>query len=75
MKSDNEDNPVTEPFLRLFQEYPMSQQFFLEFRGTPTETLKTDARLNAALQEHGVRVLRVVEKVIGRLDDLEKVSL
>jgi hypothetical protein len=73
LKNDTEENPVTEPFLRLFEEYPMSQQFFLEFRGTPTEALRNDVRLNTVLQEHGVRVMRVVEKVIGRLEDLEKV--
>ena len=73
LKNDTENNPVTEPFLRLFEEYPMSQQFFLEFRGTPTEALRNDVRLNTVLQEHGVRVMRVVEKVIGRLEDLEKV--
>ena len=73
LKNDSENNPVTEPFLRLFEEYPMSQQFFLEFRGTPTEALRNDVRLNTVLQEHGVRVMRVVEKVIGRLEDLEKV--
>ena len=52
----------------------MSQQFFLEFRDTPTEALRHDVKLNKVLQEHGVRVLRLVEKVIGRLEDLEKVS-
>ena len=75
LKNDTEANPITEPFLKLFEEYPMSQQFFLEFRGTPPEALKNDVKLNRALQEHGVRVLRVVEKVIGRIDDLEKVIM
>lgn len=65
---------VEDTFLRLFEEYPMSQQFFGDFRGTPVEALRNDARLSNALQEHAVRVLRVVEKVIGRLEDLEKVS-
>ncbi len=37
------------------------------------ENLRDDARLSAVLQEHAVRVLRVVEKVITRLEDLEKV--
>ena len=53
----------------------MSQQFFIDFRGTPIEALRNDARLSNALQEHAVRVLRVVEKVIGRLQDLEKVKM
>ena len=67
-------NNMAETFLRLFEEYPMSQQFFIDFRGTPIESLRNDARLSDALQEHAVRVLRVVEKVIGRLEDLEKVN-
>ena len=38
------------------------------------EALRDDVRLSNALQEHAVRVLRVIEKVIVRLEDLEKVS-
>lgn len=64
---------VSEPFLKLFEEYPMSQQFFVDFRGTPVEALRDDKQLSIKLQEHAIRVLRVVEKVIGRLEDLEKV--
>ena len=69
----NNSENLNEPFLKLFEEYPMSQQFFMEFRGTPIEALKNDAKLANALQEHAIRVLRVVEKVIGRLENLEKV--
>ncbi len=69
-----EKKDVTEPFLRLFEEYPMSQQFFTEFRGTPVEALKNDAKLASVLQDHAIRVIRVVEKVIGRIEDLEKVQ-
>lgn len=69
----NEGEIVTEPFLKLFEEYPMSQQFFVDFRGTPVESLRNDQQLAIKLQEHAIRVLRVVEKVIGRLEDLEKV--
>ena len=60
--------------MRLFEEYPTSQQFFSNFRGTSVEALRDDVRLSNALQEHAVRVLRVIEKVIVRLEDLEKVS-
>ena len=56
-----------------FQEYPKSQEFFSHFRDTPIETLREDVRLSQALQEHAVRVMQVVEKAIGRLDNLEKV--
>lgn len=70
--SSGNDRGVAETFLRLFEEYPMSQQFFGRFRGTPIESLRTDVRLSGALTEHAVRVLRVVEKVIGRIENLEK---
>ena len=59
--------------MRLFEEYPQSQEFFSDFRGTPLEALKDDHKLSTILQEHAIRVLRVVEKVIGRIEDLEKV--
>ena len=39
------------------------------------DTLQGDLRLSRALQEHAVRVMQVVEKVIGRIQNLEKVSL
>ncbi len=39
------------------------------------DTLQSDLRLSRALQEHAVRVMQVVEKVIGRLQNLEKVKL
>ena len=65
--------PVVKTFLRLFEEYPQSQEFFSDFRGTPLEALKDDHKLSTILQEHAIRVLRVVEKVIGRIEDLEKV--
>ena len=67
--------PVVKTFLRLFEEYPQSQEFFSDFRGTPLEALKDDHKLSTILQEHAIRVLRVVEKVIGRIEDLEKVYL
>ena len=60
--------------MRLFEEYPQSQEFFSDFRGTPLETLKDNPKLSTILQEHAIRVLRVVEKVIGRIEDLEKVG-
>ena len=60
---------------RLFESYPMSQQFFLDFNGTPIEAIKNDVQKTHILQQHGIRVMRVVEKVIGRIDDLEKVEI
>ena len=59
--------------LKLFEEYPQSQQFFVDFKGTPLEGLTNDPKLSYALQEHAIRVSRTVEKVIGRLDNLKMV--
>ena len=81
-KCEKDENAIPNPnqglgretFLRLFEEYPMSRQFFRDFRGTSVEAIKSDVKLSQALQEHAVRVLRVVEKVIGRIDNLEKVN-
>ena len=65
---------VADTFLRLFEEYPQSQEFFATFRGTDVTSLREDKRLSQALQEHAVRVMQVVEKVIGRIESLDKVS-
>ncbi|TRY68236.1 hypothetical protein TCAL_04160 [Tigriopus californicus] len=65
-------NSVADTFLKLFQEYPKSQEFFFHFRDTPVEALKEDVRLSRALQEHAVRVMQVVEKVIARLENADK---
>jgi hypothetical protein len=64
--SDGSDAGIAETFLHLFQEYPRSQEFFARFRNLPVEALRSDKRLATALQEHAVRVMRVVEKVVGR---------
>ena len=42
------------------------------FRDAPVEELRADVRLSSALQEHALRVMQVVEKVVGRLDSQEK---
>ena len=42
------------------------------FRDAPVEELRADVRLYSALQEHALRVMQVVEKVVGRLDSQEK---
>lgn len=69
----NSSAAVDEAFIRLFEEYPSSQEFFIQFRGSPIEDIKNDAKMLSALKEHAVRVFQIVEKVIGRLDDLRKV--
>eukprot|EP00095_Tigriopus_kingsejongensis_P009097 snap_masked-scaffold295_size218279-processed-gene-1.5 protein:Tk09097 transcript:snap_masked-scaffold295_size218279-processed-gene-1.5-mRNA-1 annotation:"PREDICTED: cytoglobin-1-like" len=63
---------VADTFLKLFEDYPKSQEFFSHFRNTPVEALKEDVRLSRALQEHAVRVMQVVEKVIGRLENMDR---
>ena len=65
---------VDEAFIRMFEEYPSSQEFFIQFRGSPIEEIKNDARLLRILKEHGLRVFQLVEKVMGRLEDLKKGS-
>ena len=73
-RDDDMRNSVADTFLRLFEEYPKSQEFFSHFRDTPIQALREDVRLSRELQEHAVRVMQVVEKVIGRLDNVERVS-
>ena len=48
-------------------------KFVCRFRDAPVEALRADVRLYSALQEHALRVMQVVEKVIARLDNQEKV--
>ena len=50
-----------------------SHLFSCRFRGAHIDDLRADVRLYSALQEHALRVMQVVEKVIGRLDNQEKV--
>ena len=64
---------IEETFIRLFEEYPSSQEFFVQFRGSPIHDLKNNVNLRKTLQEHAVRVFQLVEKVIGRIDSLQKV--
>jgi hypothetical protein len=47
--------------------------FFLRFRGTPVDDLRDDVKMSQTLQEHAIRVMQVVEKVIARLDNQDKV--
>ena len=74
-RGNNMSGSVADTFLRLFEEYPKSQEFFSHFRDTPIQSLREDVRLSRELQEHAVRVMQVVEKVIGRLDNVERVSV
>ena len=74
-ESTSQERGVEETFIRLFQEYPSSQEFFVQFRGSPVEDIRNNVKMTKVLQEHAVRVFQLVEKVIGRLDSLQKASL
>ena len=52
--------------------YLLTRVQICRFRDAPVEALRADVRLYSALQEHALRVMQVVEKVIGRLDQQEK---
>lgn len=44
------------------------------FRGAAIDELRADVRLYSSLQEHALRVMQVVEKVVARLDNQESVN-
>lgn len=52
-----------------------SKFFFLEINFEKNKVLILVLLVFSALQEHAVRVLQVVEKVVARIDDLEKVLI
>ena len=65
---------VSSAFIKLFEEYPQSRNFFTEFKGTPIEEIKANVQLSKTLQDHSIRVFQLVEKVIGRMEpSIEKV--
>ena len=47
--------------------------YLCRFRGTPVDALRDNKDLSRELQEHAIRVMQVVEKVIARLENQEKV--
>ena len=59
---------ISDAFIKLFEEYPDSRDFFTQFKGTPIEEIKSNLLLSKTLQDHAVRVFRLVEKVIGRME-------
>ena len=66
---------VSAAFIRLFEEYPQSRDFFTQFKDTPIEEIQSNVQLSKTLQEHSVRVFQLVEKVIGRMEpSIEKVG-
>merc|ERR1712029_1235508 len=63
---------IEETFIRLFEGYPSSQEFFVQFRGSPIQDIRDNVKMSKVLKEHAVRVFQLVEKVIGRLECLHK---
>ncbi|KAI0215889.1 hypothetical protein LSAT2_032024 [Lamellibrachia satsuma] len=52
-------------FIRYFEEYPRTQDFFEHFKGKSLEELKTSPKLRA----HGTTVLHAVTAMVENLDD------
>ena len=59
---------ISSAFIKLFEDYPQSRDFFTQFKGTPIEEIKSNVLLSKTLQEHSVRVFQLVEKVIARME-------
>lgn len=57
-------------FLKLFEKYPDVQDIFIPYRGQTLDELGNCDRL----REHGLQVMRTVEKVIARLDKPENME-
>ncbi|XP_014768482.1 uncharacterized protein LOC106867928 [Octopus bimaculoides] len=57
-------------FLRLFEKYPDVQDIFIPFKGQSLEDLSNNDRM----REHGLQVMRTVEKAIARLDQPAKLE-
>ena len=68
MKSIVSTMGVSAAFIRLFEEYPQSREFFTQFKDTPIEEIQSNVILSKTLQDHSLRVFQLVEKVIGRME-------
>ena len=59
----------------MFEKYPESRNYFLQFKDTQTEELQQNSKLLNDLKAHAARVFLLVEKVILSMDhNHEKVS-
>ena len=66
----------TDAFIEMFEKYPESRNFFVQFNGSGVEEIQSNPELFDKLKEHSERVFRVVEKVIHKLgNNFEKVRL
>ena len=73
----NESNPslegrgkieVTAAFIKLFEQYPLSQEYFVQFKGTPIEKIKSCEKHSKALKEHSSKLFHLVERGILRME-------
>ena len=65
----------TETFIKMFEKYPESRNFFTKFQDAQTEEFESNSMLLKDLKGHSVRVFQLVEKVILNMDhNLEKVG-
>ena len=65
----------TETFIKMFEKYPESRNFFTKFKDTQKEEFESNSELLKDLKAHSVRVFQLVEKVIMNMDhNLEKVG-
>lgn len=61
----------TATFINLFQNYSTSKMFFPTIKDSPLE----DLTLNEALQNHGLRLMKVIENVIADIDNPRQVDI
>eukprot|EP00095_Tigriopus_kingsejongensis_P008927 maker-scaffold199_size265817-snap-gene-0.10 protein:Tk08927 transcript:maker-scaffold199_size265817-snap-gene-0.10-mRNA-1 annotation:"PREDICTED: cytoglobin-1-like" len=61
----------TATFITLFQNYSTSKMFFPTIKDSPLE----DLTLNEALQNHGLRLMKVIENVIADIDNTRQVDI
>ena len=69
------DNSPTDVFIEMFQKYPESRDFFVQFKGATVEEIQANSALFKELKEHSARVFQLVGKVIHYIDhNLETVG-
>ncbi|CAB4067707.1 unnamed protein product [Lepeophtheirus salmonis] len=72
--TENERTFMTVAFIRLFQEYPQTQDYFPTFRNVPLEELSNNTNMVQLLHEHSIKVMQVIEKTISRIESLDKAT-
>ena len=61
------DIAPTDTFIEMFEKYPETSNFFVQFNGNGFKEIQADPDLLNKLKEHSERVFLVVEKVIKDL--------